>query len=115
MASMLGTGARMSFGTDWPVSILHPMEGIGVAVTRTVDDGPTEAWLSEECLTTPQALRIYTAGASYQAGAEGHRGVVAPGSIADLVWLAENPFRIAPKDLASVRVQGTWLAGGRTY
>lgn len=115
MASMLGTGARMSFGTDWPVSTLHPMEGIGVAVTRAVDSDPDEAWLPEQCLTVPQALRTYTAGAAFQARADDCRGVIAPGMLADLVWLAEDPLHIAPKELASIGVQGTWLAGRRTY
>jgi predicted amidohydrolase YtcJ len=115
IASMLASGAQVSFGSDWPVSTLHPMEGIGVAVTRAVDGDDTEPWLPEECLTVSQSLRIYTAGATYQAGADRHRGIIAPGMTADLIWLSENPFDIAPKDLASVLVLGTWLAGCRTY
>lgn len=115
MASMLSTGAQLSFGSDWPISTLHPMEGLSVAVTRTANGGPPEAWLPEQQLTVSQALRIYTAGAAFQAGAEGRRGVIAPGMVADLVWLTEDPFHADPKELASIGIAGTWLAGQRTY
>jgi predicted amidohydrolase YtcJ len=115
MRSMLDTGARLSFGSDWPVTTLNPMKGLRVAVGGTGVGGPAAAWLPQQRLTLPQALRIYTAGAAYQAGAQERRGVIAPGMAADLVWIAEDPFRMTAKDLSSVAILGTWLAGERTY
>jgi predicted amidohydrolase YtcJ len=115
MRTVLDTGARMSFGSDWPVTTLNPMEALGVAVTRAGGSGSAEEALPGERMTLPQALRIYTAGAAYQAGAEELRGVIAPGMTADLVWIAEDPFRVTAKNLSAVPILGTWLAGERTH
>jgi predicted amidohydrolase YtcJ len=111
--TVLKTGARLSFGSDWPVSTLNPLEGLRVAVSRAVAD--EQPWLPEQRMTLADALRTYTVGTAYQAGAEDRRGQIAPGMQADLVWITENPFQMAAKDISSITVAGTWLAGGRIY
>ncbi len=35
MGTLLRSGARLSFGSDWPVSSHVPLDGVRVAVTRT--------------------------------------------------------------------------------
>jgi predicted amidohydrolase YtcJ len=115
MATVLDTGARLSFGSDWPVSSLNPLEGLRVAVTRAGGGESADEGLPGKRMTLPQALRVYTAGAAYQAGAEELRGVIAPGMTADLVWIAEDPFRVTAKNLSAVPILGTWLAGKRTH
>jgi predicted amidohydrolase YtcJ len=106
MAGLLSVGARLSFGSDWPVTTMNPLAGLAVAVRRD--------WLPDHHLTVPQALRIMTAGAAYQARAESTRGTLTAGAIADLVWLSADPTRTPPADLAAIEIRGTWLAGRRT-
>ena len=38
MGTLLRSGARLSFGSDWPVSSHLPLDGVRVAVTRTTLD-----------------------------------------------------------------------------
>ncbi|MET8850381.1 amidohydrolase [Amycolatopsis sp. NPDC004625] len=111
MATAHAEGARVSFGSDWPVSSLRPLDGLRAAVTRQKAGSSSPAWCPEERLTVSQALTAYTAGAAYQAGDEGTRGSIAPGMVADFVHLAEDPFAADPAALDTIEVLGTWVAG----
>ena len=117
MASILRTGAAVSFGSDWPVSDYRPLPGLAVAVTRLNEAGePAGGWLPHERLTLTEALTAYTAGTRYQAylaGREEH--LIAPGAVADLVLLDRDITRVEPFTLGEVNVVGTWLAGRRTF
>ena len=113
--TLLRTGARLSFGSDWPVSSHVPLNGVRVAVTRTTLDGrPPGGWLPQERLTVEQALTAYTAGVAYQAF-EDERGVLAVGSPADVVLLDRDVLRGAPEAVSEARVLGTWLEGRPTH
>jgi predicted amidohydrolase YtcJ len=115
MASLLRSGARVSFGSDWPVSSEVPLEGIRVAVTRTTAEGlPAGGWLPHERLTTAQALAAYTAGVAYQSF-EDDRGVLEVGARADVVVLDRDVFELPPETVDEAKVVSTWCAGERTY
>jgi predicted amidohydrolase YtcJ len=115
-ASLLGSGAAVSMGSDWPVSSERPLEGLAVAVTRQTPDGvPAQGWLPAERLTVDQAVAAYTRGTAYQAGEEGHRGVLAPGYAADLVWLSRDLWETPPLEWPAVEVLGTWVDGARSW
>ncbi len=115
MASLLASGARMTFGSDWPVSSHVPLEGIQVAVTRVpVEDPAAEAFVPSERIGVEQALHAYTVAVAHQAGAEAERGTLVPGAVADLVHLSADPRALEPARIATARVLGTWLAGART-
>ncbi|MFD8588208.1 amidohydrolase [Streptomyces sp. NPDC059637] len=115
MGELARGGARLSFGSDWPVSSHLPLEGIQVAVTRRTFDGdPETGWTPHQRLTVDQALDACTAGVAHQAFADG-RGTLAAGAPADLVWLSEDPRGVDPMKLRHVRVRGTWLAGRPTH
>lgn len=115
LASLLASGARMSFGSDWPVTSHVPLEGLQVAVTRVPLEDPTAApWVPEQRLDVEQALAAFTTGCAHQAYAEHERGVLRPGAVADLVSLSADPRAVDPLGIASIRVTGTWLAGART-
>ena len=116
IASLLRSGAAISFGSDWPVSSQVPLEGIAVAVTRQTPDGqPPGGWLPSERLTVEQALLAYTAGVAHQAGEDGRWGVLRPGARADLVVLGADPRVAEPLDIAGIPVLGTWLAGRQVF
>lgn len=116
MASLLATGAALSFGSDWPVSSYRPLEGLAVAVTRQTPAGvPAGGWVPAERLPVPAALSAYTQGVAYQAFEEQLWGTVSVGKRADLVWLAADPTGTDPLAWPDIAVRGTWLGGRRTW
>ncbi|MES5824675.1 amidohydrolase [Streptomyces sp. RG80] len=116
IAALLASGARLSFGSDWPVTAHEPLRGIATAVTRQTPEGiPEGGWLPEERIDIDTALTAYSAGCAHQAFEEKEWGALRPGMRADLVHLAADPAETAPGDLAHLPVLGTWLAGRRTH
>ncbi|MFF4675021.1 amidohydrolase [Streptomyces sp. NPDC001279] len=114
LGSLLRSGARVSFGSDWPVTDHRPLAGLPVAVTRqTPQRLPEGGWLPGERIDIETAMACYTAGVAHQAMAD-DRGVLAPGMAADLVWLERDPRDCDPHDVPAIAVLGTWLAGERT-
>jgi len=115
MAGLLRSGARLSFGSDWPVSSHVPLDGVRVAVTRTTPGGePAGGWLPHERLTLEQALTAYTAGVGYQSF-EDDRGLLEVGARADVVVLDRDVFAAPPEVVDEAKVVATWCAGERTY
>jgi predicted amidohydrolase YtcJ len=116
MRSALDAGARISFGSDWPVTSPDVLAGIRTAVTRqTPDCLPPGGWQPTERITVEEALRAATKGVAYQARSERVRGHLAPGTQADLVWLSADPRAVPVEELGRLRVRGTWRRGVRTY
>ncbi len=116
IASIANTGAPISFGSDWPVSSMHPLHGLAVAVTRQNHDGrPADGWLPEERLPILQALAAYTAGTAYQGFEDGTGGAIVVGRRADLCALSADISAIAGNEVADVAVTGTWTGGREVH
>ncbi|MDX1548446.1 MAG: amidohydrolase [Rhodothermales bacterium] len=112
-ASLLGAGATLTFGSDWTVAPLSPLEGIYAAVTRRTFDGAhPEGWVPGQKISVAQALRAYTAHNAYAGFQEERLGMLAPGRYADFVVLSEDLFEIDPVAIPAVRVLRT-VVGGR--
>ncbi len=112
--SLLDTGARLGFGTDWPVAPLNPFYGLTAAVTRqTLDGKHPGGWHPEEKISLAEAVKAYTATNAWGEFAEGEKGALAPGKLADFVLLSEDLFAIAPEKIAEVIVERT-VVGGKT-
>lgn len=112
LRTLLDAGARLSFGSDWPVSTHAPLAGIQVAVTRQVDGG--QPWQPEQRLTVDEALSAYTAGVAYQSG-DPRAGTLRPGSHSDVVLLGANPRTVDPLAIERIPVVGTWADGTRVH
>jgi predicted amidohydrolase YtcJ len=111
--SLLDSGARLAFGSDWFVAPPTPIEGIYAAVTRrTLDERNPDGWVPGERITVEEALRAYTVGAAYAGFDEGRRGVLARGRLADLVVLDRDLTTIPPETIREARVLMT-VVGGR--
>jgi hypothetical protein len=81
-------GARLAFGSDWPVVPWSPWIAIHNAVARQTRDGePQGGWLPDERLTIEAAIDAYTAGAAYAAFEDHRRGRLAVGYDADIAVL----------------------------
>ncbi len=116
IASLARSGARISFGSDWPVSSMHPLHGLAVAVTRQNRDGwPESGWLPEERLPIEQALAAYTAGTAYQGFEDETGGAIVVGKRADLCALSADISAIAGREVSEVAVTGTWTGGREVH
>jgi predicted amidohydrolase YtcJ len=116
MASLARAGARISFGSDWPVSSIHPLHGLAVAVTRQNKEGrPESGWLPEERLPVEQALAAYTSGTAYQGFEDETGGAIVVGRRADLCALSADISAIAGREVSEVEVTGTWTAGREVH
>jgi len=111
--TLLDTGARLGFGSDWTVAPLDPILGVYAAVTRRTLDGKNpNGWVPEQKISVGEALRAYTAGNAYATFDEGRRGTLAPGADGDVVVLDRDLFTIPPDSLDRARVRYT-IVGGR--
>ncbi len=105
-------GIPLALGSDVPVDTCDPLRILHAAVMRRDDRTPERApWLPEQALTVEQALHAYTAGAAYAGGQETRQGMLAPGKLADMVVLSEDPFTIPPERLAGAEVAATLVGG----
>jgi predicted amidohydrolase YtcJ len=114
--SLLDTGARLAFGSDWTVAPLDPILGIAAAVTRrTLDGKHPGGWVAAEKITVEEALRAYTAGNAFGVFAEKKRGRLAPGYLADLVVLDQDLTKVRPDAIERAKVLKTIVAGRVVY
>lgn len=112
-SSILKSGGRLAYGSDWNVVTLNPWEGLQMAVTRqTLEGKPEGGWLPQYSVTLPQAVEAYTLGAAYAGRREQSEGSIEPGKLADLVIVSQNIFEIDPHAIAKTKVIKT-IVGGR--
>ena len=114
--SLLDSGAKLAFGSDWYVAPPTPLEGIYAAVTRrTLDDRNPAGWVAEQKISVEEAVRAYTAGAAFASFDESRKGILAPGRLADLVLLDRNIFEIPAEEIRNVKVVMTYVGGRKVF
>jgi predicted amidohydrolase YtcJ len=111
--TQLSHGAILAFGSDAPVESPNPFWGLHASVTRRRSDGSPgpQGWHPEQRLSVAQSLRAYTLGAAYAAGWEHRLGKLAPGYLADLLVLEDDPFDCQPERLREIRPLATMVGG----
>ena len=114
--SVLKSGARLAFGTDFPVESPNPFPGLSAAVSRQdVNGQPPGGWIPGERLTFAEALSAYTRGAAYAGFAEDKIGALEPGKWADFILIDHDPTKVDPQALARTEVLETWVAGKKVW
>jgi hypothetical protein len=114
--TVLKSGARLAFGTDFPVESPNPFPGLGAAVSREDMKGqPPGGWIPSERLTFAQALSAYTRGAAYAGFAEDKIGSLEPGKWADFILIDRDPTKVDALSLGNTQVLETWVAGKRVW
>ena len=114
--SVLKSGARLAFGTDFPVENPNPFPGLAAAISRQDMNGqPPGGWIPSERLTFDQALAAYTRGGAYAGFAEGKIGALEPGKWADFIFVDRDPTKVDPQSLARTQVLETWVAGKKVW
>jgi predicted amidohydrolase YtcJ len=112
--SLVAAGAPLCAGSDWPVSSPNPLWGMHVAVNRQLPredrDNDAPPFLPEQRLSVEDALAAYTEGSAWV----NHRddaGRIEVGRLADLVLLDRDVLAVAPAEVSSTTVLGTWVGG----
>jgi len=114
--SLLDSGAKLVFGSDWDVAPLSPIAGIDAAVTRrTIDGKNPKGWYPEQRIRVDEALRAYTSDAAWAAFEEKEKGTLTTGKLADFVLLSADPLSIDPAQIEKVAVVTTVVGGRVVY
>jgi predicted amidohydrolase YtcJ len=100
-------GARLVFGSDWPVVSQSPFKGLFNALNRE----PWQAGLDDHRQTLEQTLLSYTRDAAYAEFMEHEKGMLKPGYLADLVLLSEDIFAVPPAEIERVHPVMTVVDG----
>ncbi len=115
-ASLLKSGARPAFGSDFPVESHNPFLGIFAAITRqNLTEQPTGGWHAEQRLTRQEALRAFTIDAAYAAFWETRTGTLQAGKLADFIVIDRDIMTCDPLDIADTKVLQTISYGEVVY
>jgi hypothetical protein len=114
--SMLRNGAKLAFGSDYPVESPDPWAGWATSFTRQdAEMQPFGGWRPEEAITREQGWAGFTTGAAYAGFAEDKIGHLAPGMRADFVIVDRDPLLAGPSELRGTQVLETWVGGRRMW
>lgn len=113
-------GARVAYGSDWPVDALNTRFNLKVGVTRTnspemVAAGYAGRLGDDPGMPVKAVLRAATINAAYQMRQESKVGSVEEGKLADLIVIDRNPTTIAAEGIAKVKVLRTVVGGKVVY
>jgi len=103
LASLLGAGVQLAFGSDAPVAPLDPWISMAAAVGRSRDG--SDAWHPEQSVSRQVALAASTRGVH----------AVSVGQIADLAVCEIDPLAASVADLRQMPVAATLLGGRFTH
>lgn len=100
--TILDAGIPICGGSDSPVTPYDPLAGIQAAVLH-----PNPA----QRVNLTEALRMFTTAAAWSAFEEDAKGSIEVGKLADLVVLAEDPYKVPAKAIADIAVLGVCVGG----
>jgi predicted amidohydrolase YtcJ len=107
--SLLQRGATLPGSSDRPVSNGRPLDVIQSFVQRLTPSG--EVYGPAERITAAEALAAYTVGSAAATGADDTKGRLAPGMLADLVFLDQDPTAVEPSRISATQVLATMVGG----
>ena len=109
MRSFLDAGLRPADSSDYTASPSNPMMWLRSQLTRT--DMKGNVWGANQRITLPEAIRCGTVNGAYAAFEEDLKGSIQAGKLADLVVLAQDPFKTDPSELLKIQVERTMVGG----
>jgi predicted amidohydrolase YtcJ len=112
-------GARIVYGSDWPVDVLDEWLALQIAVTRKAigEDAVTypDRLGIDPGLTVAQAVQAITLNAAYSLRQDKETGSLETGKFADLIVLDRNLFQVKPEEIGSTQVLLTMVGGKVVY
>ena len=106
-------GITLSLHNDTPSSGPNVLFSVWSAVNRKTFSGQVLG--PEQRISPYLALQGFTRNAAYQYREELSKGSLAPGKLADLVVLDQNPLKVAPDDIKNIQVLKTIKGGVEVY
>lgn len=114
--TILDTGGKLAFGTDWAVAPLNPLFGVHAAVTRQTLDGKNpNGWIPEQKISVEETIRAYTLGSAFAEFQENAKGSISIGKLADFVILSDDIFTMNPNNINKVKILKTIVDGKTVY
>ena len=107
--SFLQSGVRVAGASDHPAGLLPPLLGVQSMVTRKTPSGDILG--IDQRISLEEAFKMYTIYAAYASFEEKIKGSLTVGRLADMVVLAEDPWRVNPENIGRIPVVMTLLAG----
>jgi predicted amidohydrolase YtcJ len=123
-ATLVRSGARLAFGSDWSVSSPNPMWEMAIAVHRKEprryadmvgERATNEVFLPDERIDLATAIHAFTMGSAYVNHLDDVTGSIEVGKEADLVVVDRNLFDLSLDELADAKVQLTMVAGAPVF
>ncbi|KAH7667138.1 N-substituted formamide deformylase protein [Dioscorea alata] len=111
--SLLSSGARIAFGSDWPIADINPLKSIKTALTRRLPNWKT-AWISSERIALDDALNAYTISAAHAIFLDHEVGSLSPGKFADFVVFPSTSWEEFADDVPTT-VFATYINGVQAY
>jgi predicted amidohydrolase YtcJ len=112
MGTVASTGARLAFGSDWPVSTMDPFDALQVAVTRRGPDSIVrEPWTPQHLTDVQTVVEGYTRGGAYLTFRDKDCGTLTVGKLADLIILDRDIFQTSQFELYQTDVLMTMFKG----
>jgi predicted amidohydrolase YtcJ len=116
---LAAAGARITYGSDWPVDPLDEWFALKVGVTRENDPSAGAKYAgrlgTDTGLTVPVVIRAITANSAYELHVERDVGTLEVGKFADLIVLDRNLLKIPPREIAATKVLLTVVGGRNVY
>jgi predicted amidohydrolase YtcJ len=109
MRSFLDAGLRPTDSSDYTASPSDPMMWLQSQLTRT--DMKGNVWGANQRIKLEEAIRCGTVNGAYGSFEEKLKGSIQPGQLADLVVLAQDPFKTDPSQLLKIQVERTMVGG----
>ena len=114
--TFLDQGSIVVAGSDYPVELANPFDGIHAAVTRQdKTNQPEGGWIPSQAMSLEEAMRAFSIDAAWGAHQEDKLGGLTPGKWADFILIDRDIYNIPAQDLWKTTVLETWLAGERVY
>jgi predicted amidohydrolase YtcJ len=116
---LAAAGARIAYGSDWPVDPLDEWFALKVGVARTNAPSAGAKYagrLSEDPgLERKMVLRAITLNSSYELHQDQFTGSIEVGKLADLIVLDRNVLKVPTEDIANTKVLQTLVGGQVVY
>ncbi|WP_372762688.1 amidohydrolase [Pseudoalteromonas sp.] len=114
--TFLQQGSVIAAGSDYPIELANPFEGLYATITRMDHNQlPTAGWRASEVLSREDALRAFTLGGAYAAHQEFKVGSLEQGKWADFILIDKDYFKAPITELYNINVLQTWIAGKLRY
>ncbi|MCK8129058.1 amidohydrolase [Pseudoalteromonas sp. S1610] len=114
--TLLNQGSTIAAGSDYPVELANPFDGLYSAITRMDHNQlPENGWRASEVLSREDALRAFTLGGAYAAHQEFKVGSLEQGKWADFILVDQDYFKVPIEQLYKTQVLQTWIAGKLRY